>query len=254
MKSRIRNAFDRASRSYEKWALVQQDVAHDCARLVADTTYDTVLEIGSGAGFLTGLLVPRIRPRVYLALDLAHGMVKKPIFSSLPCVMPLVGDGETPPLQPLHIDLLVSASSLQWYLDPERSIPANLALLRPGGDFVLALFVDGTLKELGEVSRKTGFGSVFPLHSVAFYERIMSGIRGIRWKGHTRELVWHYDSVGTFLRSQQGTGAKATPGMGRIGRRRYAAFCREYAARYRDKDGVRATYEVLYLQGHRERE
>jgi malonyl-CoA O-methyltransferase len=254
LKSRIRNAFDRASRSYEKWALVQQEVARECARLVAKTSYDTVLEMGSGAGFLTRLLVPRIKPRIYLALDLAHGMARKEIFSSLPRVFPLVGDGENPPLMPSQVDLLVSSSSLQWYLDPERSIPANLALVRPGGDFALALFVAGTLRELEEVSRQTGFGSVFPLHSAGFYEHIMSGIRGIRWQGHTRNLVWHYDSVKTFLRSQQGTGAKATPDMGKVGRLRYARFCREYAARYGDNDGVQATYAVLYLHGHKEKE
>ncbi|WP_462324833.1 methyltransferase domain-containing protein [Desulfoplanes sp.] len=251
MKARIKNAFDRASRSYEKWALVQRDVALDCAGLVAERTYDNVLEIGSGAGFLTTHLASRINPRVYLALDLAHGMAIKPVFSSLSHVFPLVGDGENPPLLPECVDLLVSSSSLQWYLEPERSIPDNMALLRPGGDFAIALFVEGTMRELGDVSRDTGFASVFPMRSAAYYERIMAGIGGISWESRTRTRMIHYESVKAFLRAHQGTGAGATPNMGRVGRRRYADFCREYAARYKDGEGIRATYEVVYLYGRK---
>jgi malonyl-CoA O-methyltransferase len=249
LKSRIRNAFDRASRSYEKWAVVQRDVAHDCAKLVAPGSYDTVLEIGSGAGFLTALLAPRIDARLYLALDLAPGMVKKAVYSSLSGVVPLVGDGENPPLAPGRVDLLVSSSALQWYLNPEESIPRNLALLRPGGWFALALFVQGTLAELEEVSASTGFGSAFPLRPARDYERIMSQIRGISWESRKSARIMHYDCVATFLRAHQGTGAKATPRMGKVGRQRYARFSREYSERFKDREGIRATYEILYLSG-----
>lgn len=249
MKSRIRNAFDRSSRSYEKWAVVQRFVACDCAKLVASESYDTVLEIGPGAGFLTALLAPRVDARVYLALDLAPGMVKKGIYSTLPGVFPLVGDGENPPLAPGRVDLLVSSSALQWYLNPEASIPVNLALLRPGGWFALALFVQGTLAELEAVSASTGFGSAFPLRPAREYERIMSQINDISWESHRSTRIMHYDSVATFLRAHQGTGAKATPRMGKVGRQRYARFSREYSERFTDREGVRATYEILYLSG-----
>lgn len=251
MKSCIRNAFDRASRSYEKWALVQRDVARECADLVAARPYDTVLEIGSGAGFLTALLAPRMHARLYLALDLAFGMAKKDVYATLPGVVPLVGDGENPPLAPGRVDLLVSSSALQWYLCPEESIPGNLALIRPGGWFVLALFVQGTLAELEEVSASTGFGSAFPLRPARDYEQIMSQVSGISWESRRATRIMHYDCVATFLRAHQGTGAKATPRMGKIGRQRYANFSREYSERFADREGVRATYEILYLSGNK---
>jgi hypothetical protein len=37
--------------------------------------------------------------------------------------------------------------------------------------------------------------------------------------------------------------------MGKVGRQRYARFSREYSERFTDREGVRATYEILYLSG-----
>ncbi len=252
MKSRIQQAFDRASSSYARYAHVQREVARACAELVACGDYPAVLEVGAGAGFLASMLLPRITTHMYLTLDISLGMITTQVVASLPHVVALVGDGENPPFFSSCIDLLVSSSSLQWYLEPESSLHNNLALLRPGGHFCLALFVQGTLGELHEVSRRTGFGSVFPMRSADFYQKILANREDISWQSKQETRIWHYASVQDFLRAHQGTGAGATQKKGRVGRKVYTDFCREYAARYTDNQGVRATYEVLYLHGRKQ--
>ena len=252
MKVQIRNAFNRASSSYEQSALVQKDVAGLCAGLVPCGSYARVMEIGAGAGFLAAALLPRIQTRQYIALDIAEQMVRKAIFRTHPALIPLVGDGETMPLQERSVDLLVSSSAMQWYVHPERSIPENIVLLRKGGRFALALFVRGTLAELEDVSLRTGFGSVFPLHAVECYRKIFQNIPGINVTFSTRSLTMWYDSVPDFLRAHRETGARYSSKKGRVGRRAYMEFCRVYEDVYGCNGRVPARYETMFIEGVRE--
>lgn len=251
MKLQIRNAFNRASSSYEQSALVQKKVAGLCAQCVPQGSYPRVVEIGAGAGFLAAALLPRIQTRHYVALDIAEQMVHKAIFRTHPALIPMVGDGENMPLRKASADLLVSSSAMQWYLEPEISIPKNIALLRPTGRFVLACFVRGTLIELEDVSTRTGFGSVFPLQDTELYARILEHIPGISFTIHTRSLTMWYDSVSDFLRAHRETGARYSLGKGRVGRRAYMEFCRVYAEVYGRQGRVPASYETVFIEGWR---
>ncbi len=252
MKSQIRSAFNRASFSYERAAVVQKEVALLCAGCVLPGSYPRVVEIGAGAGFLASALVPRIRTRQYLALDIAEQMARKPFFRSDPVLVPVVGDGEMLPLRPGTADLLVSSSAMQWYCTPQASLEKNLALLRPGGRFALALFVRGTLGELDRVREETGFGSVFPMQSAARYEEIVAGIAGIKATVESRTLVVWHDSVKAFLRAHRETGARYTSGKGRLGRRVYMDFCRVYEERFGRNGRIPATYVTLFIHGKKD--
>jgi malonyl-CoA O-methyltransferase len=251
MKLQIRNAFNRASASYEQSALVQKKVAGLCADLVPRGNYPRVVEIGAGAGFLAVALLPRIQTEEYVALDIAEQMVQKEIFRTHPALIPIVGDGEKLPFSGPCVDLLVSSSAMQWYLEPDISIPNNVNLLRPGGRFIWALFVRGTLAELADVSARTGFGSVFPLQERELYERILEHIPGIGFTLHTRSLTLWYDSVADFLRAHRETGARYSAGRGRVGRRAYMEFCRVYEAVYGRQGRVPASYETVFIEGWR---
>ena len=251
MKSQIRNAFNRASSSYERSAVVQKEVAGICAGLVVPGSYSRVVEIGAGAGFLASALMPNIRTRQYIVLDIAEQMVRKQVFTCDPFV-PVVGDGEMLPLRPESVDLLVSASAMQWYLAPSTSLVNNLALLRAGGRFALALFVKGTLGELDTVREETGFGSLFPMQSVDLYEEILAGIAGIRSTISLRSLIVWHDSVKDFLRAHRETGARYTSGKGRLGRRAYMDFCRVYEEMFGRNGRVPATYETVFIHGEKE--
>lgn len=251
MKKQIRNAFNRASSSYEQSALVQKEVAGLCAECVPPGDYSRVVEIGAGAGFLAAALLPRIQPRQYVALDIAERMVQKAIFRSHPALVPIVGDGESMPLHERSVDLLVSSSAMQWYGQPERSIPKNIALLRKKGRFALAFFVRGTLAELKDVSIRTGFGSVFPLHPAEHYGKIVQNIPGITFTLNTRSLTMWYDSVADFLRAHRETGARYSAGKGRVGRKAYVEFCRVYEKVYGCRGRVPARYETVFIEGWR---
>lgn len=246
MKRDIRRRFDRAGAGYEAAALVQREVAACLAETCPRTLAGPVLEIGAGSGFLTRLLTPRLTTGPYLALDIAPGMLRP---ATMPGAIKLAADGERPPFAPGTFPFLASASAMQWYADPARSLPADLALIRPGGSFALAIFVTGTLAELAATSRETGFGSVHPMRDAAFYYRILEGLPGVAFGMEERRHMVVHPTVPALLKSLKGAGVTHTPGAKVASAARYRAFVSAYTARYAVAEGVTATYAVAYFRG-----
>jgi malonyl-CoA O-methyltransferase len=242
----IRRRFDRAGAGYEASARVQREVAIRLAEACPRHLDGPVLEIGAGSGFLTRLLAPRLTVGPYVALDLSPGMLAP---AAMPGADKLAADGERPPLTPGTFAFLASASAMQWYADPIRSLPTDLALLRPGGGFALAIFVTGTLAELAETSQATGFGSVLPMREAAFYRRILEGMPGFTWTMEERRHVVTHDSVVALLKSLKGAGVTHTPGAKMASAGRYRDFVRVYAERFAVPGGVAASYAVAYFRG-----
>lgn len=244
----IRRRFDRAGASYEAAAVVQREVAARLAGLCPERLRGPVLEIGAGSGFLTRQLAPRQTGGPYVALDLSPGMLAP---AAMPGADKLVADGERPPFPTHAFAFLASASAMQWYADPARSLPGNLALVRPGGAYALAIFVTGTLAELAEASRATGFGSVYPMREATAYWQALATVPGLTCTMEVRRHAVTHPSVVALLRSLKGAGVTHTPGAKAASAARYRDFCRYYAERFAVPGGVTASYAVAYLCGTR---
>jgi len=246
----VRRRFDRAGASYEAAAMVQARVAEDLARLCPKRLTGRVLEIGAGSGLLTRQLAPRLaQGGLFVALDLSPGMLAHAAMP--PNVRRLAANGEIAPFAPATFDFLASASAMHWYADPAASIAANLALLRPGGGFALAVYVAGTLGELEEASQATGFGSVYPMQPATYYRELFAGLPGVKWRlEETRHTVVH-DSVRALLKSLKGAGVTHTAGRRVASPGRYRDFVRYYQSRFGVEGGVAASYCVATITGVR---
>ncbi|MFU2210107.1 methyltransferase domain-containing protein [Solidesulfovibrio sp. C21] len=245
----IRGRFDRAGATYEAAARVQRLVAARLAALCPPVLSGHVLEIGAGSGLFTRELAPRLAPDgIYVALDLSPGMLRN---AAMPGAVKLAADGEHPPFLPGTFDFLASASAMHWYADPAGSIAANLRLLRPGGGFAIALYVRGTLGELEEASRATGFGSVYPMRPADYYKTLFTDLTGGLAEFEEKRHVVTYGSVGELLRALKGAGVTHTPGTKAGSPARYRKFVRYYAKRFGGDAGVSATYATLYAWGRR---
>lgn len=250
MKRRVATHFSRAAETYAEAAEVQREVARACAGAVPHGDYGLAVEIGAGGGLLTELLRGRCSWRRYLGLDVAPGMLAR-LRPAGPHESLLVADGEAAPLAPGRADLLVSASTMQWYRAPERSIPENLALLAPGGVFSLAIFVEGTLAELARVSAETGFGSFLPMRPAARYASIVGAVPGLEFAWRELSVTREYPTVREALRRLQHTGATCTGAARAYAPSRWKAFARRYEELYGGQGGVRASYRAVLLWGRR---
>jgi malonyl-CoA O-methyltransferase len=248
VKKRIRQCFGKAASSYSDAASVQRIVAANCAALCPQGSYDRVLDIGSGVGFLHDELKISVKSRHYVSLDLVQPMLleQKGAGASL-----VAADGEELPFADDSFDLLASSSAMQWYGAPEKSIPQSFRVLKHGGKFAIAVFTDGTLRELADVSARTGFGSVKQLKSCAFYEDIFSGIPDLKVSFASEEHEQFFPSVKHFLKKHKQTGAVASSEHISWGKDKYRRFVEEYEKLYRGESGIKATYRVFFAYGEK---
>jgi malonyl-CoA O-methyltransferase len=251
MKALLSRTFDRACSTYREAAVVQKRVARELSETIPDGQYGRILEIGCGGGFLHDLVRRRGIGGTYLALDIARAMLGMLADKGDPRLHLIHADGESCPVRPGSIDLLLSSSTLQWFDRPEASIPAILGLLRSGGRFAFALFVDGTLPELGEASRATGFGSVRRLRPSSLYTGILERLPEISFTKFEREQTLHLDSARSVLQHLKDTGVGHTETKRASSRRTYRSFIEYYESRFGADGRVRATYRLLFLHGVR---
>ncbi|MBI9110640.1 methyltransferase domain-containing protein [Maridesulfovibrio ferrireducens] len=247
MKKRIRQCFGKAATCYSDAASVQKKVAFQCAQYCPKGHYKKVLDVGSGVGFLFNELEKRITYDNYVSLDLVHPMLMEQKELSVPLLV--AADGENIPFKEGQFDLLVSSSAMQWYANPEESIPESFKMLKRGGKFTIAIFVKGTLCELADVSSRTGFGSVKDLKDSKFYIDVLSGISNVRVNFNNQRHEVYFPSVAGFLKNHKMTGAVASSGNISWGKEKYLRFVKEYENLYGGDQGIRVSYEVLFASG-----
>lgn len=153
-KQRIGNSFARHYGQYEDAAVVQRDMADRLAAALAEhapqLAVQRALEIGIGTGFLTRHLAARFPDAEWWFNDLTPAAFDW-IPVGLKQALTLEGDAETLPY-PHGLDLLASASALQWFDDIETFFPKSHGVMNAGGVLALASFGDRHFHELAAVA------------------------------------------------------------------------------------------------------
>ncbi len=187
-KDRVEERFSAGSATYDTSATVQADMAE---RLVAElrsagvTLHGArVLEIGSGTGRLSAKLHELIGPEGRLDMvDLAgEAPVEGPGRSFTRADAELL----IRTLAADSYDLIISASTVQWFHSPERFMTECKRVLRHGGYLCIGTYVEGNLPEVSELT-----GASLPLLSTGDWQRII----GLHWR---MRCFAAYDSTLTF--------------------------------------------------------
>ena len=248
MNNQIKKHFDRSISTYKKAAVVQKRVAADCCARIPEGYYPRVLEVGAGGGLLAEyFLQSHMDFEIYAAVDISARMLK---LVPRDRVIPVQADGENAPFKPGCFDLLLSSSTMQWYRKAPASILDNIGMLRRGGFFSLAIFVQGTFKQMARVAAATGFGSLYPLPAAQSLVDCLEGA-GQSHESALEEHTLYFSSVRQFLHNHKRTGATYTRPEAGFGKRVYKDFSRMYEDTYAEEKGVPVTYRVLYLWGRR---
>ncbi|WP_027179939.1 methyltransferase domain-containing protein [Maridesulfovibrio bastinii] len=250
MKSLIRSCFGRAAGSYYDAASVQKDVARICVLNCPAAHYGNVLDIGSGVGFVAENFNGDFSSTNYFSLDLTLPMLVEQQKRFMFPVM-LAADGEYLPFRKKSFDLLLSSSAMQWYMKPEISIPETLEFLKPGGYFSFSVFIKGTLGELEDVSRRTGFGRMHKLEDERFYLNLFEGIKSLDFSHEVKDFVTLHPGVREFLKAHKMTGAGASSEKMCFGKESYRKFVSEYERLYSTDGMIKSTFRSLFIYGRK---
>ena len=152
-KSLVAQRFGRAHDTYDAHAQAQALIADYLAALLGDTDtrailHDpaaTALEVGCGTGLLTSRIAamhPRAR---MLYQDIAPNPpvgICAEAYSCCDSEVAAIG------IPTASLDMIVSASAVQWFNSPERYVERAISALRPGGILAISTFGRDNLPEI----------------------------------------------------------------------------------------------------------
>ena len=140
-KKQIRRNFDCAVNTYDKYAVLQREIA---CRL--DERFEfikinpqRIVDLGVGTGQVSIALAKRFKKSQIIGMDISLEMAKA-FFRRLPWrnrfsgrISSICADIEASPLLSDSCELLVSSLTLQWCNDLERVFAEAKRILKPGG-------------------------------------------------------------------------------------------------------------------------
>jgi malonyl-CoA O-methyltransferase len=148
----IRTSFDRASESYDRFAIVESRVRDEIlARLeLVNLKPRVILDAGCATGSWGGLLLKRYKRSRLLALDLSVGMLlqarkRRPRFRKLNVIC---ADAAAIPLADASVDLICSNLMLPWCNDIDQVFREFRRVLSPRGLLTFSTLGPDTLTEL----------------------------------------------------------------------------------------------------------
>lgn len=243
-----------AATSYEQWAAPQLSVARSLIELLPERScVGSILDVGCGTGYLTGLLHGYYPGACILGIDVAPEMVNlcRRRWENTRRLSFLVADAERFN-SPQHFDLVASSFCFQWFRTREQSIGRMAEMLNPGGIFACAMPVTGSLVELYETyqsilcEKMPGLEYESPEIYVDALAR--AGLKIIRFREKTIQGI--YKSGLHALRSFKRIGATFRHHWGYFPRSvaEVKKIAQYYERCYALADGqVPVTYNVLYV-------
>ncbi|WP_283166220.1 methyltransferase domain-containing protein [Thermodesulfovibrio yellowstonii] len=242
--------FDRAVETYEKAGKIQKKVAEEVLKKIEKKHYSTIIEIGSGKGFLSIPLSESLSFEKFIHVDISFEFLKRLKTNSINKHFFINACAEAMPIKDSLADLLISSSTLHWIKNPEKNFIKLFDVLKKNGKFHFSIFTSGTLKELKEVSEITRFGSVYPLKEADFYLKIIQKT-GFHFDYKIKTYREVYDSPTDLLLTHKLTGTNYTKNSKFSGKNSFKNFCNTYKRLFGNHEGIYATYEVLFIEGQK---
>ena len=153
-KQSVRKSFNRAAKSYDHAAILQEEVQNRLLDRLAYIRHDprAVVDIGCGTGKGIGRLQQNYRKARVFGADLAHEMLllnraRQGWLSRRPLV---VADMERLPFANDAFDMVYSSLALQWSNDLMATLREFVRVSRTGALVLFATFGPMTLRELAE--------------------------------------------------------------------------------------------------------
>lgn len=247
-KTEVKYRFKRNIETYDRYAAIQKQVVRHLSCLLENyLNYGPrkVLEIGCGTGLLTQILYGKTGPAEWTVNDLVEEMCRKTVARlKLPFSSCLPGDIESVAL-PQDYDLIVSASTFQWFNDPQQVTVKLAARLKKGGLLAFSTFGRNNLYELKHL---TGRGLNYP--SITDWENWLSPEFEILHAEERKHILYFRQPL-QILQHLKYTGVNGVNSSEIWTRGRLQQFCADYRRFFEQGLTYPLTYYPLYMIGRK---
>lgn len=209
--TKISTRFNAASLSYDKVSHVQQNCANilvsQLRQKFPDLSLDSILDVGTGTGYVPEILLPNFPKSQYTLNDLATHMLDQAQakFSGDTQVQLMPGDFDTLSFDP-H-DLIISNMALQWSNDLEKTLKK---LYQSAQTLAFSTLLDGSFQAWAAYFEQQKLPS--PLHTYPSAERLqtfLSTLQPIEADYHIQEFRLHFPDAHAVMRYLKSLGASA---------------------------------------------
>ena len=243
-KREVERRFRRSMGSYEEHAVVQKRIAERLAVLAREYVEGTpsrILEVGCGTGMLTGLMKRQYAEAELWVNDLVAELCGRTGERyGIPAGHCLPGDAEKISF-PGTFDLIVSASTFQWFAEPEAMLSKLGNCLRREGVLLFSTFGE---RNMQEIRRVTGHGLVYP--GLRAMEQLLSRCFEVEYAGEECHVIEFAEPL-EDLRHLKRTGVNASGVPETWTHGKLLTFSRTFNECYGMDGRVPLTYHPMYF-------
>jgi len=250
---KIRSAFSNAALEYDLLTSLHKEIGRELMKKVIDApAHDSVLDIGMGTGWLTKKIQFYLPESKIVGIDFAEGMLKAAQGEDQDLTM-IQANAKQLPFKGESYDLIVSNLSLQWIKSLENCFRSINDCLKPEGRFIATMFAYETFHELFDSLNCACVelnGNVFQVERLRSIKQVQDDLEAAGFNNieldHERIKV-NFCDMFRLIKWINDIGANA---LGRdmfVGKKLLTAANDHYERHYKDKFGIYATFEVLWV-------
>lgn len=252
-KRQVERQFERAARSYNQAAGLQQSIIETLLDEMSATKLSArhIVDLGCGTGLGLKALAKQFPAAELLGVDLSQAMLDQAV-QACPSASVMKADIESLPLEDDSFDLVFTSSTLQW-CDLQTALDQCSRILKPDGYLALATFGPKTHQEwkaawaeVDQTSHTLEFADSRSLSSCAE----QAGFNAVYEAAKTEVLT--FESVQHVLQSVKALGAtnaNSDRQQGLMGKQRFQRFLSAFEA---TSPAHNLTYEIFYLIGQKQ--
>lgn len=247
---KISQAFSNAALEYDVLTGLHKEIGRDLVKdILKGEEYQSILDVGMGTGWLTNKVKFYYPEARVMGLDFASGMIDfaKEKYDGLDFIQ---GDANYLPFKKNSIDLVFSNLAYQWVNDLEKAFVDVNNILTSNGRFKATLFGANTFDELFVALKETSNDPLDSLKKLMSFEEVKDSLQ----KANFKEINLDYEQIKirfkdmmALLKWIKEIGANCLDHNTMIGKDLLLNANEYYNQRYRDKFGVYATFEVIWI-------
>lgn len=241
IKKHINRQFSKACDTYESDAFIQKKMAEHLMSLLCDKSFFKILEIGSGTGYLTSLIVNLLDYNSLFINDLSLNMLEhcKNRFGSKVQGY-LLGDAESLLLDDKY-SLIISNACFQWFSSLKNAMEKFIKALDKDGEIVFSTFIDGNFKEL-----KATLGVTIDYLDLSAIKSVLTSLN-LDYTIECKSVKSHYKTVREMLKSFKNTGVSGLSNTTWT-KSKLISFENQYKDLYSDDNGIYLSWELCFVR------